>query len=73
MINILIIGTSITHAGIPEDTETELIYSDIIYPKNILGSYFFLEVDLPEDIYLPDYEYIDGIVQLKEIPNGDPS
>lgn len=72
MSTFLVIGTILLHAGIPIDSFDELIYEDIIYPKNVLGSYIFVQADLPEDITLSDYECINGTIQLKEVPNGNP-
>lgn len=66
---ILLVDNTLLHTGVPIDSiETnELIYEDIIYPKNVILGYSFITWDLPEDVNIADYKYVDGVIILRGV------
>lgn len=62
---LLIFGFQILHKDLPsQDTEDELIYSDIIYPKHIIPGYSFVTVDIPDDLDISMYLWNGTDVEL---------
>ncbi len=80
-INLLVVGSQILHAGIPVETDVDLIYPDIIYPKHIIGpNWEVVELDVPDwneffNIYLYTYDKVTNtlVVIPTEAPTEPPT
>ncbi len=64
-ISLLIVDTMLLHEGIPEDTGTELVYSDAIYPKHIIGNYSILEFEVDDLFNILEWVYNPTTLQLE--------
>lgn len=59
---ILVVGEQICNVGEFQETENELWYSDIMYPKHTIEGYRIVEGDLPNDFSYTKYIWQDGFV-----------
>src|ERR1700748_826865 len=60
MTQLLIVGTSILAIGPIDDSGTDVITPDIIYPKSLIPGYQIVDVNLPSGFAIQDYEWISG-------------
>lgn len=65
---LLVFGSQILHTDDPvSESESEIIYEDILYPKHIIVGYQFVSVDVPNGINLTLYRYNGTGIELAPV------
>lgn len=67
MTQLLILSTSILAIGPVTDTGDSIQTPDIVYPKSLIPGYEVVDVSLPDDFSIQDYEWVSG--HLQKIPD----
>lgn len=66
---ILVFGTSILASGPYSESEDELVFNDIIYPKHVIQGYEIHEVVLKADESIQDFQWTgSGLVKILHAP-----
>lgn len=68
MTDLLVLDTSILAVGPFQITDTEIIASDIIFPKSVIPGYEIVSATLPPGFVPSDYQWIDDELVQKTPP-----
>lgn len=68
-ITILVLGTSILASGPFSESEDELVFSDITFPKHVIAGYEIHQIQIQEDESIRDFTWSDtGLIKIITTP-----